>query len=216
MPKVRAVVFDIDGTLLDTTEFISQAYEQTLKAHNMPARSRQEIASQIGRKIEECYAFLAPNSDIPKMVEYHGTFQKANLALIKAFDHVEAIIKELRSMGLKVALWTGRREHVLSSLEYARVDPNAFDAIVDSTMVKAGKPHPEGLFTTLEMIGVEPEAAVMVGDSRLDIQAGKSAGIAATIGLTHGFGTREELEHASADYILDSLEYLPSVIDNIE
>jgi len=215
MPKVQAVIFDIDGTLLDTREFISQAYEYVLKHHGMPTRTREEIRSQVGKKLEECYAFLAPNGNHEQMIYDHRNFQEANLTLVTAFDHVEEVLKALRTNSIKTALWTGRKGHVIASLEYGQLDPRAFDCIVDASMVKKGKPNPEGLLMVLEKLKVEPQHAVMVGDAGHDIEAGHRAKVAATVGITHGFGTLEELEAANADHILDSLEKLPEIIENI-
>jgi phosphoglycolate phosphatase len=79
-------------------------------------------------------------------------------------------------------------------------------------MVKRGKPHPEGLDRLLERLSVKPDQTIMVGDAAPDIQAGRAAGAAATIGVTHGFGTRTELQSASADYLLDSLAGLPELV----
>lgn len=215
MSKIEAVVFDIDGTLLDTREFISQAYEYVLNHHGMPRRTREEIASQIGKKLDECYAFLAPDGDHSKMMEDHHNFQEANLALVTAFDHVETILEALKDKGIKTALWTGRKGNVIASLEHAQVEPDAFDCIVDASMYKESKPSPEGLFVTLGKVGVEASRAVMIGDAGVDIEAGHRAGVASTIGITHGFGTRQELEQARAEHIIDSLEAIPKIIDKI-
>jgi phosphoglycolate phosphatase-like HAD superfamily hydrolase len=215
MAKIEAVVFDIDGTLLDTREFISQAYEHVLEDHGMPARTREEIASQIGKKLHDCYAFLAPNGNHEQMAIDHHNFQEANLALVRAFDYVEEVMENLKQKGIKTALWTGRKGNVIASLEQAQVEPDAFDCIVDADMYNEGKPSSEGLFIVLGKLGVEADKTVMVGDAGVDIEAGHNAGVASTIGITHGFGTREELEAAKADYILDSLETLPEVIGSI-
>jgi phosphoglycolate phosphatase-like HAD superfamily hydrolase len=210
--NIEAVVFDVDGTLLDTREFISQAYEYVLHHHGMPSRTREEIATQIGRKIEDCYAFLAPGGNYAQMIEDHHNFQAANIALVTAFDHVELTLDAVRRRGLKTALWTGRKGNVIASLEHARVKPDVFDTIVDSSMHTKGKPDPEGLFLVLDRLAVRPENAVMVGDAGLDIEAGRRAKVAATIGITHGFGTKEELEAAGAHYIIDSIDRVSGII----
>jgi phosphoglycolate phosphatase-like HAD superfamily hydrolase len=79
-------------------------------------------------------------------------------------------------------------------------------------MVKRGKPHPEGLDRLLERLSVKPDQTIMVGDAAPDIQAGRAAGVAATIGVTHGFGTHEELQAAGADYLIDSLTALSEIV----
>jgi pyrophosphatase PpaX len=212
---IKAVVFDIDGTLIDTSEFIYQAYEHTIKFHDYPARTREDIATQIGKKIEDCYAFLTPGADYETLIKTHTEFQAANIALIQVFSNVAQIIEQLKASGLKVGLWTGRRHHIVESLINCGLEPSAFDCIVDATMTIKGKPDPEGLLITLKKLKVTPDMAIMVGDAGLDIAAGKKGKVAATIGLTHGFGTREELEQEQADFILDSLDDIQTVISKL-
>jgi phosphoglycolate phosphatase-like HAD superfamily hydrolase len=212
---IKAVVFDIDGTLVDTSEFIFQAYEHTLAAYNFPARSRADIASQIGRKIEECYAFLAPGGDFPDLIKTHGEFQSQNVDLVQPFKNAVSMIDQLKSAGLKICLWTGRRHYVPQSLEAAGLRPDVFDCIVDGGMITKGKPDPEGFLVALKQLKTTANETIMVGDAGLDMAAAKAAGANAVIGITHGFGTKEELERAEADYIVDSLKDVKTTIFRI-
>jgi|SRR3989338_8354110 len=87
-----------------------------------------------------------------------------------------------------------------------------FDAIVDSSDVEKHKPHPEGVLKVLTPLNVKPEDSVMVGDTTADIAAGKAAGCAQTIAITHGLGTRESLEKSEVDHIVTSLpDILPLI-----
>ncbi len=75
------------------------------------------------------------------------------------------------------------------------------------------KPHPEGLFKALAGLEVELERAAMIGDAGVDILAGKAAGVSLTIGITHGFGTQQELEAAKPDHIAHSIpEIIPLLL----
>lgn len=216
MPKLEAVVFDVDGTLIDTSEFIYAAYEYVLATHQLPKRARAEIASQIGKKIEDCYAFLAPEAEALKLIATHNNFQAENLALIRPFSQVSTVLEAVRNSGLKIALWTGRAHAVRESLAVAGLNPDEFDCIIDASMSTRGKPHPEGLLKVLDVVQVEPSRTIMVGDSSLDVQAGRRAAVMATVGLTHGFGTAEELRSSGADYVIDSLAELPGTLKAIE
>lgn len=214
MPKIEAVIFDVDGTLVDTSEYIIQAYEHTLKHHGLPKRTREEIASQIGRKLEDCYAFLAPGAEERALIDIHRAFQNENLALVKPFDSCNDVL-EILATERKLAIFTSRK-NILPSLEVAGIDTSLFAEVIDANMFEKGKPDPEGIHLILGRISLDPAQVVMVGDAGVDILAGKNAQVAATIGLTHGFGTRPELEIAGADYILDSLDTLPPLLKTIE
>lgn len=212
MANLQAVVFDIDGTLLDTREYIYQAHEHAIRKNGFPVPDRTRIAEQVGHRIEEIYAILVPNADPRTLIDDYIAFQSGHIDLVFAFDGAEKLINQLKAMDLKVVLWTSRLANVINSLERSGLARDTFDAIVDATMVDVGKPDPRGLLFGLGIAGVEPENALMVGDARVDIDAGKRAGVAAAIGITHGFGTREQLLVAQPDYIVDSLlELLPII-----
>ena len=100
---------------------------------------------------------------------------------------------------------------MLQLLDNAGASPYC-DAVIHSEMVQDHKPHPEGLLKIFDQLGLAPTSAAMVGDSAEDIGAGKAAGCAFSVGITHGFGSREALTNAGADYIVDHLsEILPLV-----
>ncbi|CAN5651721.1 pyrophosphatase PpaX [soil metagenome] len=214
MSKIKAVIFDFDGTLVDTNEWVLSTYEHTLSHHGLKARSRAEIASQVGKRLEECYAFLAPGMVNDSLLNVHRAFQKQNAHLMKLFGHCNEVLGEL-SIKYKLALFTSRW-NVALSLEAVGIDTKLFSVIVDADMVEKGKPDPEGIYKILDELGLKPTSAVMVGDAGVDIIAAKAAGLAATVGIIHGFGTREELEQVGTDYIIDSLDKLPAVIKTIE
>jgi HAD superfamily hydrolase (TIGR01509 family) len=125
------------------------------------------------------------------------------------------LLDSLRAQGWKLAVLTGAGRHIGELLKHQGVD-GYFVSIVHSERITRSKPDPEGLVLALKECGVSPEHAVLVGDRHFDIEAGKNGGVAATVGITHGFGTRTELKAAGADYIIDSLAELPAVIQKIE
>jgi pyrophosphatase PpaX len=90
-----------------------------------------------------------------------------------------------------------------------------FDAVIGGLDVENHKPKPDPVLLALEKIDVIPDQALMVGDLAVDILSGKAAGVRATVGLTYGFGSRKMLKEAGADYLLDSLEALPEIIQTI-
>lgn len=216
MSTIQAVVFDLDGTLVDTSEFIIQAYEYAIGLHGYEVPSRARIAAQVGKKLEDAYATLLPGVRTDAIIADHALFQSGHVDLIKGFADSRQTIERLRAGGVKCAIWTSRRRYIDESLQVADLDNEIFDQIVSATDVVHGKPNPEGLFVTLKALGVAPEVTILVGDAAVDIEAGHRAGVAATVGIPHGFGTRAELEAAQADYIIDSLMEIPAILDTIE
>jgi len=90
------------------------------------------------------------------------------------------------------------------------------DVLVSASDIAKHKPDPEGIDLALSRLKVRPEEAIMVGDMATDIQAAQAAKLAATVGITHGMGSKQSLDAAGADYIIDSLTDLSAVLAKIE
>lgn len=211
--EIHALVFDIDGTLLDTREYILSAYEYSLQKNGVPVPDRSQIAAQIGHRIEEIYSIIAPNTNLEKLISDHIEYQINKKHLIKSYNGALETVRAIRKEGPKIVLWTGRRAHVVETLRYAGFTEDTYDMLVDASMVSIGKPNPEGMILGLDYIGVLPYNSIMVGDAAVDIEAGKNAKSALTVGVTGGFGTREELINAGADYIVDSLAEILNILE---
>ncbi len=213
-PKLQAAVFDVDGMLLDTREFIFQAYEDTLSRFGHAIPSRPDISKQIGRSLESCYLTFAPDGDITALCLAHDAFQNKPemIGLITAYPGVPGMLQALQAAGLKIAVFSSRKLTLVSSLKQAGI-ADFFEVIVQGDEVTHHKPHPEGLFKALAGLEVEPKRAAMIGDAGVDILAGKAAGVALTVGITHGFGTQQELQATKPDHIVHSIsEIIPLLL----
>jgi len=211
--ELRAVVFDVDGMLLDTKEFIFQAYEDTLKRFGHQVPHRTVMSKQIGRGLEECYLAFAPNGDIKALSLAHRAFQDRPeiVKLIVTYPGVSDLLQQLQKAGLRLAVFSSRKVTLAPSLQRAGLI-EFFGAMVQGDDVTHHKPHPEGLLKALDELGVPPHQAAMVGDAAVDILAGKAAGVSLTIGITHGFGTQTELEAAMPDYIVHSIDEIAPIL----
>jgi pyrophosphatase PpaX len=203
-PKIEAVIFDADGTILDTRELIFQAIRNVLIEHGYEAPEPPALAPLAGRTIEEIYIHFAPNHDSKALGLKHKAFQLEHLDLFSAYEGLEKLLNKLKKDGIKIGLCTSRRENVMQFLEYIGIK-EYFDTIVHADLVTNYKPHPEGLQKALDEIKVLPAHAVMVGDTEFDIGAGKATGVAFTVGITHGSRTADQLKDAGADYVIDHL-----------
>lgn len=199
----QAAIFDVDGMLLDTREFIFRAYEDTLLRAGHAVPDRKTISKEIGRSLEACYLSFAPDGDIEALCTAHDKFQNTPemIGLITAYPGVQEMLEELRAAGMRLAVFSSRKLTLVSSLEQAGI-ADFFEVIVQGDEVTHHKPHPEGLFKALGGLEVAPERAAMIGDAAVDILAGKAAGVAKTIGITHGFGTEQELKGAEPDHLV--------------
>ena len=214
MGKIDAVIFDADGTLLDTREFIFQALERTLGAHGHVVPSRDVFTSYMGAHLVDMYAALAPDGDVAKLVAHHRELHDGELLyLVAAYEGLHELLKHIRRAGMKLGVCTNRGRGAEGLLKQIGIFDD-FDTVVTADDVKKHKPDPEGLLQALDNIGCAADRAVMVGDTTADIGAGKNAGVALTIGVTHGFANEEILREAGADYIAHHLSEIPDILSS--
>jgi HAD superfamily hydrolase (TIGR01549 family) len=193
--KVAAVIFDLDGTLIDSIDIYFTIVENALKRLNVLNR-KAEI-------IDEAWAVI--NEIAPQMFA-------DNLELIQGAGH---IVESLSSNGLKIGLVTSTQRQYLETkmqpLKNAGVD-NLFDAIITSDDVEKRKPAPDPLITCAQLLDMKPGNCVYVGDTTTDIKAGKAAGMR-TIGVLTGFDEYGALEKEDPDAIIENVQNLLEVID---
>lgn len=212
-PQLEAVVFDVDGMLLNTQEFIFRAYEYTLADAGHPVPSREFMSKQIGRSLQECYLAFAPNGDIDALCLACDRLQNTPemIGLITAYPGVPEMLQQLKEANIKLGVFSSRKLTLVSSLAQAGI-ADYFEVIVQGDEVKHHKPHPEGLFKALKALDVTAAHAAMIGDAAVDIEAGKAASVGLTIGITYGFGTQEELEAAKPDYLVHSAAEIAPIL----
>lgn len=209
---IKAVLFDIDGTLLDTKEFIYQAYQHTLDKHGIKNISREYLESLGGKTLEEYYNILAPEIETELLRESHGKFQSDNLHLAVPFPKVQKVLETLKKQNLKIAGITSRGKRLLTkTLEIAGIE-KYFDLIITVEDVKRAKPDPEGIFKVLRNFEISKDEAIMVGDSAVDMEAGINAGVK-TVGVTYGF-LGESIKNLQPDYLIDDLSELIRITSN--
>jgi phosphoglycolate phosphatase len=212
VPRVRAVLFDIDGTLLDTRDAWVAAFDAGLAAIHKSSIPGSEAARWIGTPIEVIYA------------ERSGLAEDELAAAVRAFQRVEAdsvregmrpyprIREALAELGAwKLAAVTNKRQDTaVEALRVAGLLP-LFALVLGGDSVPRKKPAPDPVLRAAMMLGVAPGECVVVGDTENDVSAGKAAG-ARTIGVTWGYGTRARLEAAGADYLIETPDALPPLL----
>ena len=210
---LEAVIFDADGTILDTRELMYEAVKHTLTSHGYEMPRWEEIVDFGGRPANETYAHFAPHHDSQLLSDKHRDFQLEHLDLLSAYEGIDDLIEPLKKLGLKIGICTNRRKNVIDLINHLDIHHH-FDGVVHADLINNYKPHPEGLFMICKKLGVEPSRSVMVGDTEADIGAGKAAGCAFTVGITHGIRTRDVLTEAGTDYIVDHLNDILPLVTN--
>lgn len=206
MKEVQAVLLDLDGTLIDSREFIYRAFEHTLSFHGFSVLDRVKMAPYIGRPILGIYQEIAPGCDVETLFDTHAGFQQQNMHLLKPFPDTAEVLGKLRQLGIKLGVVTSRLKNTSEVLTAVGLS-GVFDVTITGNDITHQKPHPESITKALDVLGVTPTKAWVVGDADVDILAGKNAGVLKTVGVTYGFGG-ENIRDAKPDYVIDDIKEL--------
>ena len=206
MAPLKAVLFDFDGTLVDTTDLIYQSMRHAtgeILGHDL---SRETLMQNVGQPLPRQMELLDADR-ATDLLESYRTFNDANHEkYIASFPEVETALGRLSAAGLGVAVVTSKRRHsvelALDSFPALRGLTDHFVTMEDTT---EHKPRPEPLLKGLELLGgVPPESAAYVGDAPFDIMAARGANVLA-VGVSWGAFTADALRVTEPDHLSEDL-----------
>ncbi|HEU0052457.1 MAG TPA: HAD-IA family hydrolase, partial [Longimicrobium sp.] len=169
--NIRAVLYDFDGTLADSTELIMRCYRHTMTTHLGECPPDEEWLSGFGTPLETQIARFARHDDeAAAMLETYRALQREmHDEMLRPFPGAAETVAELSRRGVGLAIVTSKhRRAALRGMELCGITSH-FDVIVTPEDVTHAKPHPEPVLAALEKLSVAPEEAVMVGDSPHDL-----------------------------------------------
>jgi HAD superfamily hydrolase (TIGR01509 family) len=206
-----AVIFDLDGTLLDVREgFYWQFQELTREFDGVPI-SKGMITAVAHGTTDDILRRVVSNREVPfeDIRRRHAELRtEAYGRYLKLYEGVDELLPILKHMGFTVAALTSSNALPVSHLNRLGIQGH-FDAVVTA---EHGR-HAEGMYLLLERIQRTPAETTMVGDSVTDMLTGKNAGVKKTVGVSHGFGNIEALRVAGADHIIKDI---PALLDVLE
>jgi HAD superfamily hydrolase (TIGR01549 family) len=219
---VKALVFDADGTLLDTRQLIMEGYKTVLARHGLEHLANdQYIRQRLGKPVPETYEQIIAGHDtglsITQLAAEHDVIQDGMVELIKPYSHAEDILVQYKNQGLKLCLFTsGNSAMIKRNFAAAGMpDPYAiFDAVVTADDAMARKPEPDAILELLRRVGVDPRNAAVVGDHAYDMIAAARAHVGLKVGIVHGFGTAHELLSGGATVLAENLQSLHRVVES--
>ncbi len=198
---VKAVIFDIDGTLLDSVDLHAEAWQEAFKkfGYDFPF---DKIRSQIGKGGDQLLpVFLSKEEQEQKgkaITEYRSQlFKEKYLSKVKPFPHVRELFEKVKAHGQKPALASSAKGDELKTFERIAKIEDLVDTEASSADAKRSKPHPDIFEAALDRLGsgVQPEDVVIVGDSPFDAEAAGKAGVR-TVGVLCGGFAEKDLREA--------------------
>lgn len=213
MPAFRTVLFDLDGTLIDSVRLILDSYHHTLRVHGLPPRSDEEWLRGIGTPLRVQFAPWAEPAET--MEALIATYREYNLAnhdtMVRPYDGVEAMLREVHEAGYRTGLVTSKnRPGALRGLTVTGL-AQYVEVLVCADEVLNPKPHPEPVEKAIALLQGEPASTLFVGDSLHDLHSGRGAGGRTAAALWGPFG-RAHLAEGEPDYWLERPEDLRAVL----
>jgi pyrophosphatase PpaX len=198
------LLFDLDGTLIDSIDLILRSYRHTMRVHRGEEPPVDIWMEGLGTPLSVQFRrWTDDEAEIRAMVETYRTYNLTHHdELVRPYEGVVEQVLRLDARGKTLGLVTSKmRGGALKGLRLVGIEA-AFDVVVGSDEVTHPKPHPEPVLLALERLGRAPADAVFIGDSRHDIECGRAAGVK-TAAVLWGPFDREHLEDLDPDYWLE-------------
>lgn len=203
---VEAVVFDLDGTLADTLTLIVRAFNAAFGKHVGQELSWEEVEALFGPPEEVIAVNAVGEEGAGAFLRTYRDYYAANHArLVKPIPGVSELLTDLKAVGFRLALYTGKGARTNSITLEALGLAQHFDVIVTGNDVTRYKPAPDGVLLACRRLSVSPAEAVYVGDSPMDVEAGRAAGTL-TAGVTWANGWGRLVGEARPDLLFANVQ----------
>lgn len=208
MNGIRTMLFDLDGTILDTNELIIRSFLESLKGYVPEDFCRDHIIPSMGLTLTDQMKLFSGLGDVEHLVK---AYREVNLRLhddlVTTFMHVNEVLEKLHGEGVQIGVVTTKmRLTTERGLRFVGIY-DYIDAIVTIDDVTHPKPHPEPVQKAMALLGADPASTIMVGDSTVDIQSAVAAG-AIGVGVAWSLKGGQILRDAGASYVIDDMREL--------
>lgn len=212
----RTVIFDLDGTLLDTIGDLADAGNWVCRRNNWPEYTLEEFKTMVGHGMLNLVKnfsppeFQGPLQIVNTLDQYMTYYGAHNMDKTEPYAGIPELLKKLKSLGVQLAVYSNKADEFSREI-VEHYFPETFALIRGKVEGVPVKPDPAGISGVMEALGADPAATLFVGDSNVDIQTGHNAGTR-TCGVTWGFRPRTSLEEAGAEFLADTVAELEAVI----
>lgn len=216
MRKYDTIIFDLDGTLLDTIEDLTDSVNFALSMYGFPCRKMEEVRSFVGNGVARLMELSIPdglnNPQYEKCLsDFRNHYSENMQNKTDAYKGIMELLAQLSKDEYKIAIVSNKFDKAVKELNEVYFGEYIKVAIGESENV-AKKPAPDTVFKALEELGSTADKTVYIGDSEVDVKTAKNSGIVC-VGVTWGFRDREVLEQKGADYIIDKPQELLKIIN---
>jgi pyrophosphatase PpaX len=219
--QVRAidtVLFDFDGTVMDTTDVIIGSWQHTFMTFEGKERPVEEIIKTFGEILSHTMKNVLPHVDTEEAIDTYRSYHRDNFGdRISVFEGMTELLAELKRRNYKTGLVTSRLSGTTWEGLHKYDLADYFDVVVSCDDTDKHKPDPTPVNIALERLGSKPENAIMLGDTKFDILCARNAGVISVLVGWHVAMSEEDISGAHGpDYMIDKAEDLLSIIEAID
>ncbi|MBQ6727879.1 MAG: HAD family hydrolase [Clostridia bacterium] len=212
----KAVIFDLDGTLLDTLDDLTDSINAMLNEYGYRTLTRDRVSALIGSGAKKLIADALPEklSDeefIKRLETYNRIYNASGSPKTKLFGGIKEVLSELKHRGYRLAVLSNKPQHSTDKVAEKYLSGLGFDFIGGQSDKIKCKPDPAGALYVLDKLGVKPENAYLVGDGETDVLAAINAGITGIAALW-GNRTKEQLKAAGGTIFADTPKDILKII----
>lgn len=213
--KYNTVLFDLDGTLLNTLEDLADSINAVMAREGYPQRTNEEVMTFIGDGAKLLLTRSLPpgasETEILRCLSLFRTIYAENIQnKTRPYEGIPALLKKLKEMGIKTGVVSNKPDE--ATKEVCRLYfQGIIGAAIGDNIDRKKKPEPDNIYEAMKQLGAEKEKTIYIGDSDTDILTAKNAGIDG-VGVTWGYRSRETLEKAGAGQIIDTPDQLIALI----
>ena len=214
--KFNTVIFDLDGTILDTLCDLRDSVNFALTINGLPCRSTEEIRAFVGNGIRLLVERAVPENTDKETVDKcfidfkeHYKINSANST--KPYDGIIDVLHQLKGKGVRLCVVSNKADFAVQSLVETYF-AGIFDFAVGEKDSVRRKPYPDSVFAAMEYLGADKTKTVYVGDSEVDVETAVNSSIPC-VAVTWGFRDKEVLDKLNPEYIIDEPKQIVNIIE---
>lgn len=216
--SIKACIFDLDGTLLDTLTDLADSVNAALRDYLLPERSKAEIRQFVGNGVARLIARSVPENLDEQTVakvfaDFKFIYEKNKSLTTKPYPGIEDLLETLSLSGIRLAVLSNKADDAVQSL-MKEFFPEIFEVIQGETPEVQRKPAPDGLLSIMKKMNLSPEEVIYIGDSEVDIETAQRADIK-LVACSWGFRSTEQLRSAGAINIIETPQEVLNYIFNV-
>ena len=216
--RPKAVLVDLDGTMVDTAPDIVEAVSRMLEEFSTAPLPFATVSGFIGKGVPNLVRRSLAAAGLDRRVDaeqahnvFHRHYAQTNGRLGRVFPHVAAGLGELQRLGYRLACVTNKPQELAARLLLTTALDRYLDVLVAGDSIASMKPAPEPLWHACRLLDVAPENSVLVGDSPVDVSAARAAGLPVFI-VSYGYAGPDGPEALACDGLIDSLAAMPAIL----